>query len=161
MHFGPRCSSTSRDKTLFYDRLCMQWSPAVCIMCVCVCMSDSSEVICIRWIPLHSDPSTGSLVSLPLVFNPWHLACQSCMSTLQEACMNPEPTAQAVYCEFCEVLSVVYILYGLATCDKFSSLHDFPCLCIYRYMSVLHLLSSPVLSYVCYHPLPISHASLL
>ncbi|KAI4815234.1 hypothetical protein KUCAC02_005387, partial [Chaenocephalus aceratus] len=32
--------------------------------------TDSSEVICFRWSPLHSDPPAGALVSLPLVFNP-------------------------------------------------------------------------------------------
>ncbi|XP_056230724.1 glycerophosphodiester phosphodiesterase domain-containing protein 5 isoform X2 [Seriola aureovittata] len=32
--------------------------------------TDSSEVICVRWSPLHSDPPAGALVSLPLVFNP-------------------------------------------------------------------------------------------
>ncbi|CAB1419787.1 unnamed protein product [Pleuronectes platessa] len=32
--------------------------------------TDSSEVICVRWSPLHSEPPAGALVSLPLVFNP-------------------------------------------------------------------------------------------
>uniref|UniRef100_A0A4W6CDV6 GP-PDE domain-containing protein n=1 Tax=Lates calcarifer TaxID=8187 RepID=A0A4W6CDV6_LATCA len=32
--------------------------------------TDSSEVICVHWSPLHSDPPAGALVSLPLVFNP-------------------------------------------------------------------------------------------
>ncbi|XP_061574804.1 glycerophosphodiester phosphodiesterase domain-containing protein 5 isoform X2 [Cololabis saira] len=32
--------------------------------------TDSAEVICVGWNPLHSDPPAGALVSLPLVFNP-------------------------------------------------------------------------------------------
>nr|XP_043888432.1 glycerophosphodiester phosphodiesterase domain-containing protein 5 isoform X2 [Solea senegalensis]XP_043888433.1 glycerophosphodiester phosphodiesterase domain-containing protein 5 isoform X2 [Solea senegalensis]XP_043888434.1 glycerophosphodiester phosphodiesterase domain-containing protein 5 isoform X2 [Solea senegalensis] len=32
--------------------------------------TDSWEVICVRWSPLHSDPPAGAFISLPLVFNP-------------------------------------------------------------------------------------------
>lgn len=42
-----------------------------CCVSYVSCVSDSAEIICVRWSALHSDPPPGALVSLPLVFNPW------------------------------------------------------------------------------------------
>lgn len=90
------------------------------ILLVVLCVSDSSDVICVRWSPVHSDPPAGALVSLPLVFNPWPPACQPCMSVPQEPCMNPEPCVNCTtFCVSCRKLALT-LYKTLNPCREFS-----------------------------------------